>query len=524
MKQKLYSNFVKLMLVFVGIGLLISGFAINIQAAGVPTTVVTGNAYFLDGYVAGTHFGVISLQSGEFAYCLDITKKTPQQVAMHLVGEKDAGFAYVMQNGYPNHSFTGNQNYDYYITQTALWWYLDETTGSKNLTEAFKSSGEDPYNLRPHIKNLVSGALEARKKGYATPSMGLTTSGTSMALTSDKKNYESGVITVTGSSVSGTVSVSLEGAPSNTVVINTKTGKTQSSFNVGDQFKVQVPVSSVTKMSNTITINAKATGSVNKAYEYQPDNNTLQSVVPAVLYPVTTALTASAKMTLDTSKVAVVKLDKATGKPLAGATLVLRDSLGKKITSWVSTTKMHTIQNLKEGSYTIEETAAPKGYKKEKEKVTFTISKSNRDITVKLYNQAIEKVVQIVKIDKETELPLAGAHLKVTDEEGNVVADFVSTEDAYVIEKIKDGTYSVEEVEAPSGYIKSDEIYQFTISDETPTAQVLIENQKEEVIEEVLQEVPNTKNHASIFPTILGALMIASGIGFIYYNGKKKYE
>ena len=82
----------------------------------------------------------------------------------------------------------------------------------------------------------------------------------------------------------------------------------------------------------------------------------------------------------------------------------------------------------------------------------------------------------------------------------------------------------MEEVEAPSGYIKSDEIYQFTISDETPTAQVLIENQKEEVIEEVLQEVPNTKNHASIFPTILGALMIASGIGFIYYNGKKKYE
>ncbi len=520
MKKRLWTSFSKILLLFVIFGLLISGFAINIQAAGAPSSITVGPALYLDGYVAGIEFGVKTIQGGGYAYCLDIHKETPENVVMYLKGEKEAGFAYLLQNGYPNKSMTGNANYDYYITQTAIWWYLDETTGSNNLPEKFKSYGEDPHGLRTYIKNLLNGALEARKKGYAKPSLSLNGNQGTLTLTSDKKYYESKAITIAGSYLSGTVAVTLSGAPSNTVVVNASTGQTQTNFHVGDQLKVRVPVGSVKNLTNTITLTAKATGSINKVYEYQPKDTSLQSLMPVVLYPVTTTLTATSKMTLDTSKVTIVKLDKNTQKPIAGATFILKDSLGKTITTWTSTTKAHTIQNLQEGTYTLEETNAPKGYKKEKEKMQFTISKSNRDITVKVYNQAIEKVVQIVKIDKETELPLAGAHLKVTDKNGKVIADFISTEEAYVIEQIKDGTYYVEELEAPEGYIKSDEKYSFTISDGTPTAQVLITNTKEEMI----QEVPDTANNSSIFPTILGGVILISGIGFIYYNGKKKYE
>ena len=42
----------------------------------------------------------------------------------------NAGVAYILENGYPNKHFTGDSNKDYYITQLAVWWYLDDTTGS----------------------------------------------------------------------------------------------------------------------------------------------------------------------------------------------------------------------------------------------------------------------------------------------------------------------------------------------------------------------------------------------------------
>lgn len=521
MKKELWKGLTKVITVFVILGVFISSVALNTFAASsAPATIVTGDAYYLEGYVAGTKFGVKTLQGGGYAYCLDISKETPHQLVMYLSGERDAGFAYLLENGYPNKSFTGNKNYDYYITQSAVWWYLDSTTGSHNLSNDFKTTGSDPHGLRPHIQKLVNGALEAKKKGYATPKLGLSAETTALALSSDKKYYESGAIKVTGNNVSGTVKVTLSGAPSNTTLVNVTTGKAQTEFNVGDSFKVRVPVGNVKDLSNTISLTAKATGSVNKAYEYKPKDTSVQNVIPMALYPVTTALTATAKVTLDTSKVTIVKIDADTKKPLAGATLVLKDAAGKVITSWTSTTKAHMIQNLQDGTYTVEETKAPKGYKKMQDKISFTVSKSNRSVAVTVSNKAIEKVVQIVKIDKDTELPLAGAHLQVTDASGKVIADFVSTNEPYVIESIPDGTYYVEELEAPAGYIKASSKYTFTISDGKPTAQVLVENTKEEIIE----EVPNTGSNASIFPTILGTLLLASGIGFVYYNGKKKYE
>ena len=40
----------------------------------------------------------------------------------------DNGLIYILRNGYPEKSITGDNDKDYYITQTAVWWYLDEVT------------------------------------------------------------------------------------------------------------------------------------------------------------------------------------------------------------------------------------------------------------------------------------------------------------------------------------------------------------------------------------------------------------
>ena len=598
-----------LSLIIMMIGSFFSGLVLNVEAASVPKSFTATSEKYLDGYIAGYHFGKKKNSAGGYVYCNNIHKGTPHGEKMTLIGEAPAGIAYILSNGYPSKSITGNSDYDYYITQAAVWWYLDDTTGSNNLSKSFKTTGSDPHGLRKYVKSLVTAAKKV--KSYSTASLTVNNASSAMTLSSDKNYYVSNSIGVTAKSVSGKYSVSLSGAPSGTRIVNASTLSDASSFATNEKFKVMVPVSSAQNLKTTITVNVKATGKVDKAYEYKSSDSSVQNVYGKALYPTTSNLSAKTTLNLATSKVSITKIDSKTKQGLAGATFVLYDNSGKQITTWTSTTgahiiqnlpngtyklketkapagykiskelttftisdtkrniaikventlyskvsivkidsktkvalagaefvlydnsgkkitswtstgKAHVIQNLPNGTYTLKETKAPAGYKISKESTTFTISDTNRDVTVKVENTALTKLVNIVKIDKSTGQPLAGAHLIVKNEKGETIADFVSTEEPYVIKDLADGKYSVYEVEAPDGYKKSEATYYFTISDGNTVASVTVENEKD-VPEEVV-EVPNTGNNDTVIPIALGSTALLSGVGFVYYNEKKKKQ
>ena len=598
-----------LSLIIMMIGSFFSGLVLNVEATSVPQSFTATSEKYLSGYIAGYHFGKKKNSAGGYVYCNDIHKGTPHGEKMTLIGEAPAGIAYILSNGYPNKSITGNSDYDYYITQAAVWWYLDDTTGSNNLSKSFKTTGRDPHGLRKYVTALVTAAKKV--KSYSTARLTVNNASSAMTLSSDKKYYVSNSIGVTAKSVSGQYSVSLSGAPSGTRIVNASTLSDASSFATNEKFKVMVPVSSAQNLKTTITVNVKATGNVNKAYEYKSSDSSVQNVYGNALYPTTSNLSAKTTLNLATSKVSITKIDSKTkqglagakfvlydnsGKQittwtsttgahiiqnlpngtytlketkapagykiskesttftisdtnrdvtvkventlyskvsiikidsktkvaLAGAEFVLYDNSGKKITSWTSTGKAHVIKNLPNGTYTLKETKAPAGYKISKESTTFTISDTNRDVTVKVENTALTKLVNIVKIDKSTGQPLAGAHLIVKNEKGETIADFVSTEEPYVIKDLADGKYSVYEVEAPNGYKKSEATYYFTISDGNTVASVTVENEKD-VPGEVV-EVPNTGSNDTVIPLALGSTALLSGVGFVYYNEKKKKQ
>ena len=598
-----------LSLIIMMIGSFFSGLVLNVEATSVPKSFTATSEKYLNGYIAGYHFGKKKNSAGGYVYCNNIHKGTPHGEKMTLIGEAPAGIAYILSNGYPNKSITGNSDYDYYITQAAVWWYLDDTTGSNNLSKSFKTTGSDPHGLRKYVTALVTAAKKV--KSYSTASLTVNNASSAMTLSSDKNYYVSNSIGVTAKSVSGQYSVSLSGAPSGTRIVNASTLSDASSFATNEKFKVMVPVSSAQNLKTTITVNVKATGNVNKAYEYKSSDSSVQNVYGKALYPTTSNLSAKTTLNLATSKVSIKKIDSKTKQGLAGATFVLYDNSGKQITTWTSTTgahiiqnlpngtytlketkapagykiskesttftisdtnrdvtvkventlyskvsiikidsktkvalagaefvlydnsgkkitswtstgKAHVIQNLPNGTYTLKETKAPAGYKISKESTTFTISDTNRDVTVKVENTALTKLVNIVKIDKSTGQPLAGAHLIVKNEKGETIADFVSTEEPYVIKDLADGKYSVYEVEAPNGYKKSEATYYFTISDGNTVASVTVENEKD-VPEEVV-EVPNTGNNDTVIPAVLGSTALLSGVGFVYYNEKKRKQ
>lgn len=479
----------------------------------VPDKIELGSPESVPGYVAGTHFTTKVSTSGELMYCLNIHKYTAQNSTAYLVGELDAGVAYIMLNGYPTKSFTGEKLKDYYITQTALWWYLDDTTGSSNLSASFKKNGSDKYNLRPYIKQLVSGAKTAKEKGYAKTTISASVSDNIMSMTSDGKNYVSEEVKVSSTNISE-YKVSITSGPEGTTVIDNN-GKEKNTFSSNETFKVKVPVSKVDNMKETIKVKISATGKVYKAYEYQPEVQNQQNITPSIISPEEQNVETSIDLTISTSKITIVKIDKATGNALAGAKLVLRDSEGKEITSWTSTTLGHVIKNLPNGTYTVEEVEAPAGYELNKEVVTFTIGDNSREQKIKFYNEAKERVVNIIKVDQSTGQPLAGAVIVVKDANGKEAARFTSTTDPYVLTGLEDGTYTVEEISAPSGYQKSNEIYSFTLDAEHVSHQITIENAP-------VVDVPNTGVASSILLVILGLGIIGGGIIFVQKNSKQR--
>ena len=479
----------------------------------VPQEIQLGSSQSIPGYVAGTYFTTKTTTSGDYMYCLNIHKLTAQNSTAHLVGELDAGVAYIMINGYPHKTFTGEKLKDYYITQTALWWYLDDTTGSSNLSASFKTNGSDQYNLRPYIKNLVAKAKEAKAKGYQKTTLSASISDKVLSMTSDGKNYVSNEVKVSSTNISE-YKVSITSGPEGTSIID-KTGKAKTTFSSSETFRVKVPVSKVDGTKETIKVKISATGKIYKAYEYQPDVQSQQNVTPSVITPVEEKVETSIDLSISTSKITIVKIDKATGNAIAGAKLVLKDSEGNEITSWTSTTLGHVIKNLPNGTYTVEETKAPDGYELSEEVVKFTIDDNSREQKIKFYNEAKERVVNIIKVDQSTGEPLAGAVIVVKNSNGQEVARFTTTTDPYVLTGLKDGTYTVEEVSAPSGYQKSNEVYSFTLDAEHVSHQITIENAP-------IVEVPNTGVASSILLVILGLGIIGGGIRFVQKNSKQR--
>lgn len=482
------------------------------KANAAASTLKLGDAKAVKAYVAGTYFTTKTTSDGRYLYCLNIHKATAKNTTAKLVKERDAGFAYIIQNGYPHKRFTKDKMMDYYITQTAVWWYLDDTTGSNNLTNSFKTTGSDPYKLRPYIKKLVAGAKQAKKNGYAKTSIATSVSDTNMILTSDSKYFESKVIKVKSSNIKK-YSVSAN----NGVIVTDINGKAKNTFNAGENFKVRVPATSVKNTIN-VSVTVKATGSVGKAYEYAPKDSSMQHVIPSFLYA--ESKTVNSKISLKATEVekpqvSIIKLDKKTEEAIAGATLKLTDANGNEITTWTTTTQEHIIKNLPNGTYTIEETEAPEGYKLSEDKVSFTVDGTVKNQTVKFYNEAKDRVVNIMKIDKSTGEALAGAEIVVKDSTGEEIARFVSTTDPYIITNIADGTYTVEEVSAPTGYVKSEEIISFTVDSEHLSHQIKIENYPQ-------VEVPDTDSNSGVILTILGIGLIGLGYKFIKKYDKKK--
>ena len=162
--------------------------------------------------------------------------------------------------------------------------------------------------------------------------------------------------------------------------------------------------------------------------------------------------------------IVISKKDITNEKELAGAHLIVKDSLGKVVDEWVSKTTPHYItKELTPGTYYLSETIAPEGYALSTSTVEFKVGTDGKvNGTVVMYNKP-KKGVTISKQDVATSKELPGATLVLKNSKGEVVDEWVSTTAPHYIDNLEEGTYTLIETKSPKGYGLSDEVITFEV-------------------------------------------------------------
>lgn len=175
------------------------------------------------------------------------------------------------------------------------------------------------------------------------------------------------------------------------------------------------------------------------------------------------------------------------GNELKGAKMQLIDSEGNVVDEWTSDGTNHVVSALPAGAYTLKETAAPDCY----------VIATDIGFTVDIYgNVTVENVEStatsengtplIVMVDDTTKVEISkqditngkelpGATLQIIDENGNIVEEWVSTNEPHMIEgKLTAGKeYTLKETMAPEGYEIANEI-KFTINADGSVTEVVM--------------------------------------------------
>jgi len=175
------------------------------------------------------------------------------------------------------------------------------------------------------------------------------------------------------------------------------------------------------------------------------------------------------------------------GNELVGAEMVLENADGEKVDKWTSDGTNHIVSKLGAGEYVLKEIAAPDGY------IIATDIKFNVDVYGNVTVENVDSTavsdngyplivmvddttkVRISKRDITTGEELPGATLQIIDEDGNVVEEWVSTDEAHFIEGklIAGKEYTLRETIAPDGYEIANEI-KFTVNADGSVTEVVM--------------------------------------------------
>ena len=138
-----------------------------------------------------------------------------------------------------------------------------------------------------------------------------------------------------------------------------------------------------------------------------------------------------------------------------------------------------------DGTYYVKEMYAPDGFVTTNEEQEFTFAYAGADQPVVSYEFTFENeptTVELTKTDLTNGKELPGAHLQLTDEEGNVVEEWISTEEPHVIKELVVGkSYTLTETKPADGYVTAESIT-FTVENTAEVQKHIMEDDVTKVL------------------------------------------
>jgi len=229
------------------------------------------------------------------------------------------------------------------------------------------------------------------------------------------------------------------------------------------------------------------------------------------------------------------------GNELEGAEMVLENADGEIVDKWTSDDTNHVVSKLGAGEYVLKEIAAPDGY------VIATDIKFSIDVYGNVTVENVDSTavsdngyplivmvddttkVRISKRDITTGEELPGATLQIIDENGNVVEEWVSADEAHFIEGklIAGKEYTLRETIAPDGYEIANEI-RFTVNEDGSVTEVVMYDEHTPDLETpptVTIDTPNTgvsADNGAEFYLVAAAVIMVFGMVIHKKNGKEQ--
>ena len=271
-----------------------------------------------------------------------------------------------------------------------------------------------------------------------------------------------------------------------------KTGVKLSKVDITNQKEIAGATLLITNLKTKSVVRSWVSTGKTEFIELEPGEYSLTETVAPKGYKKSTKtvkFTVKADGTVDTVKfenepeksgALISKKDATNGEELPGATLVVKDSKGKEVAKWVSTTEPKYIE-LQPGDYTLTETIAPKGYKLSTKTVKFTVKKGGKTTPVEMVNEPYKTGAKISKQDiaekgKKDAKELPGATLVIKNDKGEEIAKWVSTDKPHYVE-LEPGKYTLSETIAPVGYKLTTETISFEVRDDGTTTKVVMYNE-----------------------------------------------
>ena len=129
-----------------------------------------------------------------------------------------------------------------------------------------------------------------------------------------------------------------------------------------------------------------------------------------------------------------------------------------------------TSKELPYGTYIVYQVSGWEGYAIDTTQYEVSITEDGQTVSVESVNEIFKGSLTILKQDKFSQAPLAGATFRVMNRDGFIVAEATTDEDGTVsFENLVYGSYTYQEIEAPNGYQLDETVYDFSITENGQT-------------------------------------------------------